>query len=213
MARGRPLPRDCSCSSSACCSCTFPPACPADAHRGRCRHEPDDRRSGWVGTRGSGRFRQPGDADDVAADRHFQSGTADRAGRHAPSVPPNGRSQVSGWGRCSASMSSAWGRSNRPSCITATCMSSRKWGRWVCSPSLRSSERHLCLPQHRSGVCSGRRYRAVVLAFATILVVFMVKALTTWHLHTLTSSLFVGLIFGALAVAHRWGATSPSMGR
>ena len=46
--------------------------------------------------------------------------------------------------------------------------------------------------------------RGTIIAFAAILVTLMVKAATTWHLNTLTSSLFVGVVFGAIASSHRW---------
>ncbi len=46
--------------------------------------------------------------------------------------------------------------------------------------------------------------RGIIIAFAAILVTVMVKAATTWHLNTLTSSLFVGVVFGAIASSHRW---------
>jgi hypothetical protein len=37
------------------------------------------------------------------------------------------------------------------------------------------------------------------LAFCAMLVVLMVKSLTTWHLNSLTTSLFVGMILGIVA--------------
>lgn len=42
----------------------------------------------------------------------------------------------------------------------------------------------------------------LILSFNAMLFVLMVKSLTTWHLNTITSSLFVGVILGAIAVAH-----------
>lgn len=53
---------------------------------------------------------------------------------------------------------------------------------------------------------------AILVAYGAMLLVFMAKAVTTWHLHTLTSSLFVGLVLGALALADRWSLAADDGG-
>jgi len=44
----------------------------------------------------------------------------------------------------------------------------------------------------------------LLMAFSGMLFVLMVKSLTTWHLNTLTNSLFVGVILGVIASARSW---------
>jgi len=44
----------------------------------------------------------------------------------------------------------------------------------------------------------------LLLAFGLMLVVLMVKSLTTWHLNTLENSIFVGVILGVIAVVESW---------
>ncbi|HZY09989.1 MAG TPA: O-antigen ligase family protein [Bacteroidota bacterium] len=49
---------------------------------------------------------------------------------------------------------------------------------------------------------SDRSEIGLLLAFASMIIVLLIKAFTTWHLNTLTTSLYIGVILGVITVIH-----------
>ena len=47
----------------------------------------------------------------------------------------------------------------------------------------------------------------LLVSYGCMLVVFMVKSLTTWHLNALENSIFVGVVLGAIALIESWSRT------